>query len=1208
MLNPLKWFRRGNSGSSKTIAASYDAAQTTRHNENHWGAADSLSANAANAPGVRRTLRNRSRYEIANNSTAYGITRTLADHTIGVGPRLQILTKNKDLNERLEALWKQWAQETNYYGKLWTLKRTEIVDGEGFMLEIGNPSIRGPIKLDYQLIEADFVTSLRPVWGPWQVDGITYDPQWNPLSYQVVTQRPNDVVPIVWPQQHKVDAGYMIHYYRQDRPGQGRGVPALTSALELFAVWRRYRMATVAAAEVAASFAAFIKSQGPAQAPAASADEWLTLDIQRNLITMLPDGYDISQLKPEQPTSVFESFDRAMLNGISRCLSMPHGIAACDSSGYNYSSGRLDHLTYFRAIEIDQQQIDHRVNERVFRHWSIEALEYLGEPLDTVLEHEWHWPRPLSIDPEKDAAAGLARVRNGQSSLTDEQRQGNVGGDVIRENAQYFGVGEQEIKDRLLNNIFGPLPQSPEESAPPSDKATNRLADIKASADLEFKATTDSSLMIVAAGTGDKLPTFEMLAYSGGKLKLPNHSVPVVVDLATAKVANTTATPILYGHDQDEPVGHATVSISAVSIEAEGVFSGVGAKRDKIVAAGKQNYPWQASIGGNAERYDFVPEGESQVVNGQMFTGPFKIARGFALREISICSVGADANTSTSVAASMKASDMDGYEDWVRSMGFDPAQLTEQQKQSLQNEWQSKQTNTQASAEDDEKKDEASADGSDDDKKEDDDKKTEAKAVMGIQAKGGDGASVDDSIIRARKAYGVESRRISGIEKVTSKNLEIRAKAIEEGWTPEKAELEVIRASRPKAMPIAPGGGGGAPAHDAVIECALLARSGVGLDTLKKLDYRYTDDVLHASTDRRVRSIGLQGLIGHCLQARGVHAGPSFNDDTIRAALELSSSDIRAGGNLDIQAAGDGFASVSLPGILSNLANKSLLAAFFAVPVTSDKFCGTQDLNDFKQATRYRFSMNGSLEKLGPAGEIKQKTVGEESWTNQLNTYANMLVLTRQMMINDDLGALTDLTKFFGRGAALALEEAVFTLLLSNPSSFFAAGNNNLSTGSTASALGVDGLTAAVTKFLKQTDKAGKPIVLNPAVLLVPSELKVLAEQLYTTTNIITIFGAASGTGKTVPSNNPHANKYVPYSSPYLSNSAISGYSTTGWYLLADPADVPMMSIGYLKGQRSPVIEGAQTDLDTLGFKWRCYFDFGVGMVDYRAGVLSTGA
>jgi len=80
------------------VRGRYDAAQTTPDNRKHWANADHLSADAAATPEVRRTLRNRARYEVANNSYARGIVLTLANDVIGTGPRLQMLTDSDDAN------------------------------------------------------------------------------------------------------------------------------------------------------------------------------------------------------------------------------------------------------------------------------------------------------------------------------------------------------------------------------------------------------------------------------------------------------------------------------------------------------------------------------------------------------------------------------------------------------------------------------------------------------------------------------------------------------------------------------------------------------------------------------------------------------------------------------------------------------------------------------------------------------------------------------------------------------------------------------------------------------------------------------------------------------------------------------------------------------------------------------------------------------
>ena len=75
----------------RVLRARYDAAQTSPENARHWAMADALSADAAGTADVRRRLRERARYEVANNSYAKGIVLTLANDCVGTGPRLQLL-------------------------------------------------------------------------------------------------------------------------------------------------------------------------------------------------------------------------------------------------------------------------------------------------------------------------------------------------------------------------------------------------------------------------------------------------------------------------------------------------------------------------------------------------------------------------------------------------------------------------------------------------------------------------------------------------------------------------------------------------------------------------------------------------------------------------------------------------------------------------------------------------------------------------------------------------------------------------------------------------------------------------------------------------------------------------------------------------------------------------------------------------------------
>ncbi len=136
------------------VRAKFDAAQTTPDNRKHWANADYLSADAAAAPDVRRTLRNRARYEVANNSYARGIVLTLANDVIGTGPRLQTLADSAKANRTIEAEFARWAKAVGLPEKLRTMRQACAQDGEPFALLANNDKLRSPVKLDVRLIEA----------------------------------------------------------------------------------------------------------------------------------------------------------------------------------------------------------------------------------------------------------------------------------------------------------------------------------------------------------------------------------------------------------------------------------------------------------------------------------------------------------------------------------------------------------------------------------------------------------------------------------------------------------------------------------------------------------------------------------------------------------------------------------------------------------------------------------------------------------------------------------------------------------------------------------------------------------------------------------------------------------------------------------------------------------------------------------------------
>ena len=291
-----------------------------------------------------------------------------------------------------------------------------------------------------------------------------------------------------------------------------------------------------------------------------------------------------------------------------------------------------------------------------------------------------------------------------------------------------------------------------------------------------------------------------------------------------------------------------------------------------------------------------------------------------------------------------------------------------------------------------------------------------------------------------------------------------------------------------------------------------------------------------------------------------------------------------------------GLSFVDVGGILSNVSNKFLLEGFYSVERTWRNICAVRNVSDFKTVTSYRLIGKDQYEKVGPGGELKHGTLGEETYTNKADTHGIMLTIDRRDIINDDLGAITLVPRKLGRGSGLQICE-VFWVIFMNNSAFFTTGNKNYAAGTPDTVCGIDGLTKAETMFMEQVDADGKPIGIMPAIVLVPPALSAMATQLQKSLEI------RDTTANTkYPIANPHVGKFRAEVSRYLSNAKFTGNSSKAWYLLADPNDLPVIEVAFLNGQESPIIETAEADFNVLGVRMRGYHDFGVALQDQRGG------
>lgn len=337
-------------------------------------------------------------------------------------------------------------------------------------------------------------------------------------------------------------------------------------------------------------------------------------------------------------------------------------------------------------------------------------------------------------------------------------------------------------------------------------------------------------------------------------------------------------------------------------------------------------------------------------------------------------------------------------------------------------------------------------------------------------------------------------------------------------------------------------------------------------------------------------------------QARGLRATHIL--DLVKASLTMAGRPVPASKDQMIRAA---FSTHTITTMLTNAGNKMLLDAFTAFPSVARMIARKLNANDFKTHTGFRLTGDVGFEQVGAAGEIHHGTLGQSAFSFKVDTYARMLSLTRQDIINDDLGAFDTIPAMIGRGAASKLESTFWAFVLANSGSFFAGGNGNYISGGT-SVLGITGLGKAVEAIRKMVDSAGEPIVVQPAFLVVPPELEALADQLFTSTNLLVVPDAASNATSTTPDGNPYRAKYQPLVVPHLSNDSYTNNSSTGWYLFGRPSDVAAFGVAYLNNVEAPTIETAEADFSTLGMQFRGYLDFGVCQIDSKGGVMSAGA
>ena len=442
---------------------------------------------------------------------------------------------------------------------------------------------------------------------------------------------------------------------------------------------------------------------------------------------------------------------------------------------------------------------------------------------------------------------------------------------------------------------------------------------------------------------------------------------------------------------------------------------------------------------------------------------------------------------------------------------------------------------------------------------------THKEGIMPEDKKKPAGAAEPPAAATVEAAQNAERARVAAVIAACKGHEDIMAEAVRDGWTAERAELACLKAEK-------------AAAEKARIEAGRPAAPSI-------IDLR-------DAAPKDAKTVAAAACMGAAMPDSTVEA--QFRGVDLDAAHDLGVtrlSDIfaafgyeyRPGNGASMEKAlRAAFSNADIPNVLSNVAHKFALAGFGAVGEDWRKVSRAVPVTDFKAVKGVRLVMGGLLKPLAKGGELMHVDLSDEARSIQAATKGSIIGITREDLINDDLGALSTIPERFGQMAGRTINRDVFAALTALSASAFGA--------NTTGALSLDTLASAYALAMGIKDANGDPIGPMPDKILCSPSNFITARGIYQLERIT--IGSKSYVDNTM------RNLLEPLSSPYLSGTA---------YWLFNSA-FPLVDVAFLNGVQAPVIETANADFSQLGIEMRCYFDYGASDGEVKAALYSTGA
>lgn len=429
-------------------------------------------------------LRTRARALEQNSPYIENGLSALTAATVGTGITPNSLAKE---GAKLNALWAKWGPAADadgmldVYGLMALADRTMERDGECLLrIRTRLPSDNLPVPVQFQLLEIDWLDSSKTgvFDGNTVINGIEYDAIGRRTFYWLYDQHPGEQVNTN-PRRAtsaRVPANRIIHYYRQTRPGQSRGISRLASVIARTRDFTLYedaelqrknletRMGVIASGDVATM------SQSESESLEKVRDTGDLGTLASGSILQIPSGVNVTMVEPKAMPGYVE-YSKYQLHLIAAGMGVTYEMLTGDVSEVNFSSARIRRLDFQRQIEQKQWLCTIPVLCEAMWRAFVDAC-VLGSKIDRAdYSVDWATPKWDYVNPEQDVKADLAEISGGLSSISEKlRRRGYKPEQVFAElKADFDTLRKAGILDLLLQLQTGQAPNA----AAPKPQSTN---------------------------------------------------------------------------------------------------------------------------------------------------------------------------------------------------------------------------------------------------------------------------------------------------------------------------------------------------------------------------------------------------------------------------------------------------------------------------------------------------------------------------------------------------------------------------------------------------------------------------------------------------------------------------------------------------------------------------------------------------------------